>query len=77
MDRVKASAVEDARRHVELAAAALDILRATSAENLWIRDLDVFEKSWAALRDTREAARSGAPLRKEGKKVLKLKKVDA
>jgi hypothetical protein len=76
MDRVKATAVEDARRHVEAAAAALEILRATSAENLWIRDLDVFEKAWVALRESREAARSDAPLRKEGKKVLKLKKAD-
>jgi DNA topoisomerase-2 len=75
MDRVKASAVEDARRHVEAAGAALNNLRATSAENLWIRDLDVFEKAWVALRESREAARSDAPLRKEGKKVLKMKKV--
>ena len=75
MDRVKSSAVEDARRHVEAAAAALDNLRATSAENLWIRDLDVFEKAWVALRESREAARGDAPLRKEGKKVLKMKKV--
>ena len=73
MDRVKASAVEDARKHVEAAKAALETLRATTTQALWSADLDVFEKSWAALRDTREAARSGAPLQKE-KKVLKLKK---
>ena len=73
MDRVKASAVEDARKHVELAKEALETLRATTVQTLWANDLDVFEKSWAALRDTREAARTGVPLRKE-KKVIKMKK---
>jgi DNA topoisomerase-2 len=74
MDRVKASAVEDARNHVESARVALELLRATSAETMWIHDLDVFEKSWVALQETREAARTGAPLRKEVKKTIKLKK---
>jgi DNA topoisomerase-2 len=73
MDRVKASAVEDAKKHVELARVALETLRATTVQTLWSNDLDVFEMSWYALRDTREAARTGVPLRKE-KKVIKLKK---
>jgi DNA topoisomerase-2 len=73
MDRVKASAVEDARKHVELAKAALETLRATTVQTLWSNDLDMFEMSWSALRDTREAARTGVPLRKE-KKAIKLKK---
>ena len=77
MDRVKSSAVEDARNHVEAAKIALELLRGTSAENLWIRDLDALEKSWALLQDTREAARTGTPLRKEGKKTIKLKKPTA
>jgi len=70
MDRVKASAVEDARKHVELSKAALDVLRSTAAENLWLRDLDEYEKAWTKLQEVREAARTGAPLRKE-KRVLK------
>jgi DNA topoisomerase-2 len=77
MDRVKASAVEEARKHVESAKLALELLRATSAENLWLRDLDVFEKSWAALQETREAARTGTasrPLKKE--RVIKIKRTD-
>ena len=75
MDRVKASAVEDARKHVESAQLVLDALKATTAANLWLRDLDSFEKAWSALRDSREAAQSGAPLRKaEVKRVLKLNK---
>jgi DNA topoisomerase-2 len=75
MDRVKASAVEDAKKHVEAARVALELLKATSAENLWLRDLDTFEKSWAALQTTREAASSGATgtLKKEVKRVLKSK----
>ena len=74
MDRVKASAVEDARNHVEEARVALELLRQTRAEDLWIRDLDVFEKGWATLQETRESARTGVGLRKEAKKVIKLKK---
>ena len=71
MDRVKSSAVEEAQKHVEAARAALEILRATTAENLWLRDLDGFEKSWAALQVTRVAALSEAPAaKKETKRVL-------
>ena len=77
MDRVKASAVEDARNHVEAAKIALELLRGTSAENLWIRDLDTFEKTWVGLQGVREAARTGVPLRKEVKKTIKLKKSTA
>ena len=74
MDRVKASAVEEARKHVEMAKVALELLKATSAENLWLRDLDMFEKSWVALQATREASSSGGtPLKKEVKRVLKTK----
>lgn len=69
MDRVKSSAVEEARKHVEAARLALELLRATTAENLWLRDLDGFEKSWVALQATREAALGDAPLKKE-KRVL-------
>jgi DNA topoisomerase-2 len=74
MDRVKASAVEDAKRSLEAARVALEILQATTAQTLWSNDLDVFEMGWAALCSSREAARTGTPLRKEPKKVLKLKK---
>jgi hypothetical protein len=73
MDRVKASAVEEARKHVEAARLALELLRATTAENLWLRDLDGFEKSWVALQATREAALGDAPLKKEVKRVVKVK----
>jgi hypothetical protein len=74
MDRVKASAVEDARKAVEAARTALEVLRETSVETLWTRDLEVFEATWATLQVTREAARTGTPLRKETKKVIKVKK---
>ena len=74
MDRVKASAVEDARKHVEAAKAALTTLKGTTASELWTRDLVQFEKAWVALQEAREAAASGAPLKKsEAKRVLKLK----
>ena len=74
MDRVKSSAVEDARKHVEAAQVALDTLKGTTATTLWLRDLEQFEKAWTALQEAREAAASGAPLKKsEAKRVLKLK----
>jgi DNA topoisomerase-2 len=73
MDRVKASAVEDARKHVEATKLSLEILKSTSAENLWLRDLEVIEKSWVALQAAREAASSTAPLKKEVKRVFKVK----
>ena len=74
MDRVKASAVEEARKHVEAAKIALELLRVTTAENLWLRDLDGFEKSWVALQATREAAQgNGIPLKKEVRRVIKVK----
>jgi DNA topoisomerase-2 len=70
MDRVKSSAVEEARKHVEAAKSSLELLRATTAENLWLRDLDGFEKSWSALQATRVASLTEAPVKKEVKKVL-------
>jgi hypothetical protein len=70
---VKSSAVEEARKHVEAAKLALDVLTATSVENLWLRDLEQFEKSWVALQATREAAASNTPLKKDVKRVLKVK----
>ena len=73
MDRVKKSAVEEAKRHLEESILALDALRATSPEDLWTRDLNMFEMAWASLKESREAARTGTPLRKASKKVLKLK----
>ena len=74
MDRVKASAVDEAKKHVEAIKGTLETLRGTKVEDLWIRDLDLFETGWVAIRDAREAARTGVPLRKEPKKVIKLKK---
>ena len=74
MDRLKASAVEDAKKHVEAAKVALETLRNTSCEQLWSKDLDGFEKAWVDLQATRDAARTGAPLRKEKKTVIRLKK---
>ena len=74
MDRVKASAVEDAKKAVEVARTALDILKDTPVETLWTRDIDAFEEKWSALQMTREAARTGTPLRKETKKAIKIKK---
>jgi hypothetical protein len=66
--------VEEARKHVEAAQTALETLKGTTATTLWLRDLEQFEKSWVALQAAREAAASGAPLKKsEAKRVLKVK----
>jgi DNA topoisomerase-2 len=75
MDRVKASAVEEARKHVEITQGTLHILRATTAAALWLQDLEAVEEAWAKLREARAAALTDAPAKKsEPKRVLKIKK---
>jgi len=43
MDRVKATAIEDAEKAVEIARAAAESLRNTTASQLWLKDLDELE----------------------------------
>lgn len=71
MDRVKASAVEDAEKAVLAARMAYETLRDTTATNLWLDDLEGFEEAWNMMEINRSAAMSsiGAPKKKRnGKK---------
>jgi DNA topoisomerase-2 len=67
MDRVKAAAVEEHQRAVEVAKAALLALQGTTAASMWLSDLGDFEGSWKKMRAEREAAL-------EGKSKVKAKK---
>jgi DNA topoisomerase II len=58
MDRVKASAVEDAERAVLAARMAYETLRDTTASALWLHDLEDFEKAWVSMEAHRHAATS-------------------
>ena len=66
MDRVKAAAVEEHQRAVQVAKAALDALEATTATAMWLADLNDFELAWKKMRTEREAALEG-----KGKKQTK------
>ena len=69
MDRVKASAVEEHKRAVVAAQAALAALEATTAGAMWLSDLAEFEGAWKKMRAEREAALEG----KAKPKFVKLK----
>jgi DNA topoisomerase-2 len=49
MDRVKASAVAEQENAVARAQASLEELEATTASDLWLKDLSAFELSWQKL----------------------------
>lgn len=64
MDRVKASAVEDAEAAVVAARASAEQLRCTTAAHLWLKDLEDFEAAWEKMVAVRLAASTGAPAKK-------------
>jgi DNA topoisomerase II len=71
MDRVKATAVDDAEAAVVAARAAAEQLRITTAGQLWLKDLEDFEAAWEKMVAVRLAASTGAPAKKVYKKVAK------
>jgi DNA topoisomerase-2 len=73
MDRVKASAIEDQERAVAVAKAALAVLESTTANAMWLRDLEMFTMSWGAMVAERESKATGVVK----KRKLGLKKVAA
>ncbi len=54
IDRVKAAAIEEAKRHVMEARAALLRLRMMSTTQMWLRDLEAFLVAWDTMHTTRE-----------------------
>lgn len=71
MDRVKASAVEDAERAVLAARMAYEALRDTTASALWLSDLNEFEESWKGMEAHRHAAASSVGAAPKKKRVAK------
>jgi DNA topoisomerase-2 len=74
MDRVKATAVEDAEKAVAAARAAVAALEATTAGALWLNDLEDFEAGWEKMAKARTAA-TGNTVRKVYVTTKKPKKV--
>jgi DNA topoisomerase-2 len=75
MDRVKAAAVTEAEEAVARARAAVAELEATTAAQLWLRDLAEFEETWTKMRSEREFALLNggvAPKAGAGKKKIKI-----
>ena len=66
MDRVKAAAVQEQEKAVEVARAAVAELEGTTAAAMWLRDLDGFAATWSKMRAEREAALASGG--KRGKK---------
>jgi DNA topoisomerase-2 len=56
MDRVKASAYVEQERAVEMARAAIAVLEATTAQAIWLKDLEEFVATWEAQKKSREEA---------------------
>lgn len=66
MDRVKASAVQDAEKAVLAARMAYEILRDTTATALWLSDLDGVEEAWTSMEEQRaNAAKTSGSLSKK------------
>ena len=76
MDRVKATAVEDAEKAVAAARSAVAALEATTAGALWLNDLEDFEAGWEKMVKTRGAT-TGNTVRKVYVTTKKPKKVAA
>jgi hypothetical protein len=74
IDRVKASAIQDAEELVARAKSAVAELEATTASALWLRDLGEFEAAWNKMRSEREfaLANGGASAPKTAKKKIRL-----
>ena len=71
MDRVKASAIQDAEKAVMEARMAYEVLRDTTSHALWLQDLEDFEAAWDLMKMVREMAGSGSGASK--KKPIKRK----
>ncbi len=74
MDRVKASAVDDAEKAVMVAKEAVAVLKGTTAEQLWMNDLADIEPAWQKMMTTRASACASAANNKRAVKTVTKKK---
>jgi DNA topoisomerase-2 len=71
IDRVKASAIEEAEKAVMKAHEALKLLESTTATEIWTRELEEFMTSWTAMKDERMRLLSGEGVKPKVKKTVK------
>lgn len=71
IDRVKASAIEDAEMAVMKSYELLKILENTNATQIWLKELDEFMVAWNAMKDDRIALLSGDAPKARSKKKFK------
>jgi DNA topoisomerase-2 len=76
IDRVKASAIEEAEKQVAAAKAAVEELEGTTAATLWTRDLDEFEEAWGAFRKNNEDMLFNGGTPQKAKKKIRIVKKD-
>jgi DNA topoisomerase-2 len=65
MDRVKASAIQDAEKAVLEARMSYEELRDTTATALWLNDLEEFESAWDIMKALREISMNGSSASKK------------
>ena len=53
IDRVKASAIEDAEKTVMKSYELLKVLEATTANQIWLKELDEFSVAWSNMKTER------------------------
>ena len=71
IDRVKASAIEEAEKAVMKAHEELKLLESTSATEIWTRELEEFMNSWVSMKDERMRLLSGEGVKPKMKKHVK------
>ena len=71
MDRVKASAIEEAEKAVVAARMAYEELRDTTASALWLEDLNDFESAWSTMQAYRENSMSTSTHQQKKRKTKK------
>jgi hypothetical protein len=79
VDRLKAKAVLELEAELEAVKGQRDALAATTAEDLWLADLAVFEEAYATFAAARASARTqvGASVKPQPKSKAKAKKTTA
>ena len=71
IDRVKASAIEEAETAVMRANERVKELENTTASQIWLRELDEFTSCWTSMKEERMRLLSGDGVKPKGKKVVK------
>jgi hypothetical protein len=71
IDRVKASAIEEAEMAVMRANERVKELMSTTASQIWLRELDEFMSCWSSMKEEHMRLLSGEGVKQKVKKVSK------